>query len=189
MAWCYPEEAWTRLNAMDVDASQRGETLENIFSAFGHQPENRELAESLIARMDSEEEREVARREMLEGLNTRLVEHGGVNPTQVAGPAEWLDSISAISGVGEVDLNVSWTAYAYLHLVEASIYASKLSYTDPRAAGDWVATLPAGEAKSWAQRKLARNWFLSDAPAAEQWLQSLPHATRTEIREFIDGKQ
>jgi hypothetical protein len=66
-----------------------------------------------------------------------------------------------------------------------SEYASKLAYRNPAAAGEWVATLPAGDAKLWAQKNVARNWAVYDPKAAGQWVESLPADARSEVKAFM----
>ena len=58
----------------------------------------------------------------------------------------------------------------------ASEYAAKLAVKDPGAASGWVGSLPAGDAKLWAQKNLARNWAVYDRKAAVHWAASLPPA-------------
>lgn len=67
----------------------------------------------------------------------------------------------------------------------ASEYASKLAIKDPGAASEWVGTLPAGDAKLWAQKNVAKNWAVYDPKAAEQWVASLPVDARSEVRAFM----
>ncbi len=67
----------------------------------------------------------------------------------------------------------------------ASEYAGRLAVKDPVAAGDWVQTLPAGDAKLWAQKNLAKNWAIHDPKAANQWAKSLPADARTAVQDFM----
>lgn len=67
----------------------------------------------------------------------------------------------------------------------ASVHAVKWAAKDPVAAGEWVQTLPAGDAKLWAQKNLAKNWAQYDPDAAGQWVASLPAAARKEVEGFM----
>lgn len=71
----------------------------------------------------------------------------------------------------------------------ASEYASKLAIKDPGAAGKWVDSLPAGDAKLWAQKNAARNWAVYDPRAAGQWVDSLPVEARSEVRAFMTKEE
>jgi hypothetical protein len=70
-------------------------------------------------------------------------------------------------------------------LAQASQFAVNWSKTDPTAASDWVGTLPAGDAKTWAQKNLAANWAQYDPQATQQWLKSLPAGERTAVQDFM----
>lgn len=67
----------------------------------------------------------------------------------------------------------------------ASQYAVFLAIKDAAAATGWVQTLPAGDAKLWAQKNLARNWAQYDPKAVDQWLKTLPADARTEVQTFL----
>lgn len=67
----------------------------------------------------------------------------------------------------------------------ASVHAVKWAAKDPVAASEWVQTLPAGDAKLWAQKNLAKNWAQYDPDAAGQWVASLPAAARKELEGFM----
>lgn len=71
----------------------------------------------------------------------------------------------------------------------ASEYASRLAYRDPASASQWVATLPAGEARLWAQKNVAKNWAVYDPQAAGQWVASLPADARGEVRAFMEKEK
>jgi hypothetical protein len=68
---------------------------------------------------------------------------------------------------------------------QASEFAVNWAKSDPAAAGDWVRSLPAGEARQWAQKNLAANWAQYDPEATEQWINSLPAEDRPQVKEFI----
>lgn len=67
----------------------------------------------------------------------------------------------------------------------ASVHAVNWAAKDPVAASEWVQTLPAGDAKLWAQKNLAKNWAQYDPDAAGQWVASLPAAARKEVEGFM----
>ncbi len=67
----------------------------------------------------------------------------------------------------------------------ASVYASQLAIKDPDAASDWVGNLPAGDAKLWAQKNMARNWAIYDPKAAAQWAAALPVEARSAVQAFL----
>ncbi len=67
----------------------------------------------------------------------------------------------------------------------ASNHAVLWSQKDPAAASAWVQTLPAGDARLWAQKNLAANWSQYDPNAASQWVKSLPADARGEVEKFM----
>ncbi|MBN8460755.1 MAG: hypothetical protein J0M04_23230 [Verrucomicrobia bacterium] len=71
------------------------------------------------------------------------------------------------------------------NIVKASQFAVDWGKQDPNAAGEWVRSLPAGDARLWAQKNLAANWAQVDPEAADQWLNTLPTAERAQVREFM----
>jgi hypothetical protein len=68
---------------------------------------------------------------------------------------------------------------------QASQFAVNWAKNDPTAASDWVQSLPAGNAKLWAQKNLAANWSQVDPEATDRWLSTLPAADRTQVRDFM----
>jgi hypothetical protein len=70
---------------------------------------------------------------------------------------------------------------------QASQFAVNWAKRDPAAASDWVQSLPAGDARLWAQKNLAANWSQVDPEAADHWLSTLPAADRAQVREFLKG--
>ncbi len=68
---------------------------------------------------------------------------------------------------------------------QASQFAVNWAKNDPTAASDWVQSLPAGDARLWAQKNLAANWAQVDPEATDHWLGTLPAADRTQVREFM----
>lgn len=67
----------------------------------------------------------------------------------------------------------------------ASKHAVFWAQQDPAAASAWVQTLPAGDARLWAQKNLAANWAQYDPDAAGQWVKSLPADARGEVEKFM----
>ena len=68
-----------------------------------------------------------------------------------------------------------------------SQHAVKWGIKDPVAASEWTSTLPAGDARLWAQKNLARNWAGYDPAAAKQWVNSLPATDREAVDQFMKG--
>ena len=66
-------------------------------------------------------------------------------------------------------------------IAKVCIHASTLVVQDPASAVSWVGSLPAGEAKSWAQKNLMKFWKHHDPEAASAWEKSLPAADREAI--------
>lgn len=66
-----------------------------------------------------------------------------------------------------------------------SAHTVKWAQKDPAAASEWLRSLPAGDAKQWAQKNLAAYWLQYDPTAAGQWLNSLPKTEQTPVRDFI----
>ncbi|MES2996158.1 MAG: hypothetical protein V4733_05040 [Verrucomicrobiota bacterium] len=71
------------------------------------------------------------------------------------------------------------------HIEQASKLVTRWAKEDPAAAGTWVRTLPAGEARLWAQKNLAASWARYNPAEAENWANSLPAAEREEVRRFM----
>ncbi|MES2923635.1 MAG: hypothetical protein V4819_18915 [Verrucomicrobiota bacterium] len=67
----------------------------------------------------------------------------------------------------------------------ASQFAVTWAKTDPAAAGSWVQSLPAGDARLWAQKNLAANWAQYDPQEAAQWVKSLPVDERGKVEHFM----
>lgn len=66
----------------------------------------------------------------------------------------------------------------------ASRYIQSLARNDPAAAGRWLSTLPAGDARSWASKNLHTLWSGYDPGAADHWLKSLPQGEQQKIRQI-----
>ena len=71
----------------------------------------------------------------------------------------------------------------------ASSYAVFLAQKDPDAASQWVQTLPAGEARQWAQKNLAKNWAMYDPEAMQQWVATLPSAERKGVEDYLKARK
>ncbi len=56
---------------------------------------------------------------------------------------------------------------------------------DPAAASRWVATLPAGEERTWAMKNMARHWAEYEPAAAAAWAHGLPAAERAQVEDFL----
>jgi hypothetical protein len=69
--------------------------------------------------------------------------------------------------------------------MQASQFAVNWSKIDPEAASQWVQSLPAGDAKLWAQKNLAANWTQHDPEAVDQWIKTLPAESRGEVEKFM----
>ncbi len=68
---------------------------------------------------------------------------------------------------------------------KASQFAVNWAKNDPTAASEWVQSLPAGDARLWAQKNLATNWSQVDPEATDRWLSTLPAAERKQVRDFM----
>jgi hypothetical protein len=56
---------------------------------------------------------------------------------------------------------------------------------DPVAAGRWVNSLPAGEARLWAAKNLAAQWAEYEPSAARQWAAGLPADERRQVDAYL----
>ena len=70
-------------------------------------------------------------------------------------------------------------------IAQASNFAVTWAKTDPNAAGTWVQSLPAGDAKLWAQKNLAANWAQYEPKEAAQWVKSLPAGEHAVVEKFM----
>jgi hypothetical protein len=61
---------------------------------------------------------------------------------------------------------------------QVSVHATDVLEEDPEQASSWVASLPAGEARSWAQMNVLKRWSQYDPDAAAVWKASLSTADR-----------
>jgi hypothetical protein len=77
------------------------------------------------------------------------------------------------------------TPFESATISQASHFAVNWAKNDPAAASDWVQSLPAGDARQWAQKNLAANWAQVDPEATDRWLGTLSAAERTQVREFM----
>lgn len=68
----------------------------------------------------------------------------------------------------------------------ASNTAVRWVIQDSTAATEWVASLPAGDAKLWAQKNMAASWSNYDPDGVVEWVATLPAASRGEVEEFLN---
>jgi hypothetical protein len=66
----------------------------------------------------------------------------------------------------------------------ATEHALEIGKESPETAGEWIQSLPDGDAKFYAAKNLKSVWSLYDPEAAERWLKSLPAATRAKVRDL-----
>lgn len=64
-------------------------------------------------------------------------------------------------------------------------FASSWGSQDPQAAGQWVKSLPPGEARLWAAKNLAAQWADYEPSAALQWAAGLPASERTQVESYL----
>lgn len=69
----------------------------------------------------------------------------------------------------------------------ASTHAARLTAENPDRARQWVETLPAGEARTWAMRNVALTWSQYDPTSTRQWLRQLPEDTRSDLQSFLEN--
>jgi hypothetical protein len=100
------------------------------------------------------------------------------------GPAFVSDAIWHLVAQAEAP-NDENRGYSSDPIVQASDFAVNWSKIDPDAASQWVQSLPAGDAKLWAQKNLAATWTQYDPEAVEQWIKTLPADSRGEVEKFI----
>lgn len=116
------------------------------------------------------------------GHLARLLVGNGASATPIAGDAiRYLIDHPEALPQGTADKKYGDPVYL------ASDYATRLAYRNPAAATDWVATLPTGDARLWAQKNVARNWSVYDPQAAGQWVATLPPNARREVQAFMEG--
>lgn len=72
-------------------------------------------------------------------------------------------------------------------LETTSLHALNWVLSDPPAATQWVASLPAGPSKEWAEKNMAAMWSRYDRPAAEAWINALPGERAAAVRQFMKG--
>jgi len=238
MADKQPAQALKLLGSADFDANDRSSVISNVFDNFEGKHEK---AETLLAMLSSEEEKQRARA-ILDANNQ--TESG----QKIDKPADWLEKVATSdlkSGnssqylsmlrewdpdkiadlgnqframpddkktqVAQVIAENSYEAIgndlvgdAIRYLVaqpapaanenegrsrdpisQASNFAVTWGRTDPTAAGTWVQSLPAGDAKLWAQKNLAANWAQYDPQEAAQWVKTLPANERGAVQSFM----
>lgn len=69
----------------------------------------------------------------------------------------------------------------------ASKHAVRLASKDLSSASAWINSLPAGDAKKWAQRNVAMDLRQYDPRAVEQWVKSLPASERVDLEGYLKG--
>lgn len=69
-------------------------------------------------------------------------------------------------------------------IILASKYVTQLGQENPEKAGQWIQTLPEGEAKLYAAKNLQSVWSLYDPEAAERWMKTLPAVTREKVEKL-----
>ncbi|MEO5915269.1 MAG: hypothetical protein ABIS50_13625 [Luteolibacter sp.] len=67
----------------------------------------------------------------------------------------------------------------------ASQYVEEMAQTDPEGTGQWIQSLPAGDAKLWAAKNLQSLWSVYDPEAAKQWFNSLPANIRSQVQSLV----
>lgn len=72
-------------------------------------------------------------------------------------------------------------------LETTSLHAVNWVLVDPAAATRWVATLPAGPSRDWAEKNMGSMWSRYDQPAAEAWIAQLPGERAAAVRRFMSG--
>jgi hypothetical protein len=70
---------------------------------------------------------------------------------------------------------------------QASRLVSSWGRKDPVAAGRWVNSLPAGEARLWAAKNLASQWAEYEPAAARQWAAGLPADERKQVDAYLES--
>lgn len=68
---------------------------------------------------------------------------------------------------------------------QASGLVSEWGRKDPVAAGRWVNSLPAGEARLWAAKNLAAQWAEYEPSAARRWAAGLPASERQQVEAYL----
>jgi hypothetical protein len=69
---------------------------------------------------------------------------------------------------------------------QASGLVSEWGRKDPVAAGRWVNSLPAGEARLWAAKNLAAQWAEYEPSAARRWAAGLPADERQKVEAYLE---
>lgn len=109
MSWYDPEEALTRMAEMGSPGLDRKELIGRMFRSLAYHPER---VDSLMTRLDSEEEREHARKSLVLGKSERLRGDGVHDEFKTANPADWLERI------GGLDPTITGSTYPYLSQME-----------------------------------------------------------------------
>lgn len=117
-----------------------------------------------------EVQRQVAANVILEGQG--YVPHAGVNPAVRGEAIRFL--IGRLEKVAEGSRAVAEARRAELAAAHAATWVTE----DPRAAGEWVLSLPAGQSREAAVKYLAETWNRYDPDASATWVSGLPPGDR-----------
>jgi hypothetical protein len=123
-----------------------------------------------------EVQRQVAANVILEGQG--YVPHPGVNPAVRGEAIRFL--IGGLEKVDEGGRASAEARQAELAAAHAAIWVTE----DPRAAGDWVLSLPAGQSREAAVKYLAETWKRYDPDASASWVSGLPASDRAAMEKF-----
>jgi hypothetical protein len=123
-----------------------------------------------------EEQQRVAANVILEGQG--FVPHAGVNPTVRGEAIRFL--IGDLEKVDEAGRGGAEARQAELAAAHAATWVTE----DPRAAGDWVLSLPMGRSREAAVKYLAETWNRYDPEASARWLSGLPAEDRAAVEKL-----
>jgi hypothetical protein len=71
-------------------------------------------------------------------------------------------------------------------IYRTSVMVHQWVQDDALQAGRWSSQLPQGDARKWALRNVASSWMPNDPTGAMAWVERLPPADRTDIKEFLN---
>lgn len=237
-----PDFVMGLIGSLSLDKGEKAELFQSAFLRFWNSPE---MAESLIAKLGSDEDKAAAR-EQLERLTLNHAKQG------VKTPADWIDALGSGGATGSsaysfaaaagrwdekqvsefrsgfnelpakekqnlalalasraeyTDGNRALVSDAIGYLLHnppeqdrqgsmmddprmmASQYALRLASQDLSSASVWIDTLPAGEARMWAQRNVAKDLRQYDPAAVRDWIKTLPQAERDDLNKYLAGEE